>query len=328
MATKVALIGYGHLGKWHAEKSASVFGENFKVIVENNKEKHPEIKTKYPHVLVTDSLEEALPLVTAVVIATPTSFHFELIKKVLLADKHCFCEKPMTNTFQEAVEISEILAKKPHLKFQVGHSERFHEVLGELHLPLSKKKLIRIDRLAPFKGRGDDVGIVQDLMIHDFDLISYFWGTAPQSIEAHGKKILGDHWDYVTCTITFNDGRRAVLNASRVSTEEKRSIEAVGDNGEIKIDLLNNKIFKSSPKESMEIEKSTYTKRDHLLEEQKVFFESIEHNKSPLVNINDGLITMKLIEATQISLDEGTKVYFKANLENNAEDIFVGELDH
>ena len=115
---------------------------------------------------------------------------FELIKKVLNADKHCFCEKPMTNTYEEALEISEILAKKPHLKFQVGHSERFHEVLNELHLPLSKKNILRLDRLAPFKGRGDDVGIVQDLMIHDFDLISYFWGTAPQSLEAYGKKFL------------------------------------------------------------------------------------------------------------------------------------------
>ena len=196
---------------------------------------------------------------------------------------------------------------------------------NELHLPLSKN-ILRLDRLAPFKGRGDDVGIVQDLLIHDFDLISYFWGTAPQSLELW-KKVLGDQWDYVTCTITFNDGRRAVLTASRVSTEERRSIEAVGDNGEIKVDLLNNKVFKSSPKESMEIEKSTYTKRDHLLEEQKVFFESIEHNKN-CCNINDGLITMKLIEATQISLDEGTKFTSKIISNSDAEDIFVGELDH
>ena len=69
----------------------------------------------------------------------------------------------------------------------------------------------------------------------------------------------------------FNDGRKAVLNASRISTEERRSLEAVGELGEIKVDLLRNKIFKSSPRESMEIEKSTYSKRDHLLEEQKIF---------------------------------------------------------
>ena len=111
------------------------------------------------------------------------------------------------------------------------------------------------------------------------------------------------------------------MTASRVSTEERRSIEAIGSEGEIKVDLLNNKVFKSSPKESMEVEKSTYSKRDHLLEEQKVFFESIEHDKSPIVNIRDGLITMKLIEATQISLDEGTKVYFKNNLNSDSDNI-------
>ena len=130
----------GTLGKWHAEKSAKVFGENFKAIVELNTQKHREIKTKFPDVLVTASIDEVFSIVNAVIIATPTSFHFELIKKSLLADKNCFCEKPMTNNFQEAVEISEILASKPDLKFQVGHSERFHEIWGELHLPLSKKK--------------------------------------------------------------------------------------------------------------------------------------------------------------------------------------------
>ena len=64
--------------------------------------------------------------------------------------------------------------------------------------------MIRIDRLAPFKGRGNDVGIVQDLMIHDFDLISHFSGEHLLSrLEAYGKKILGEQWDYVTCTITL-----------------------------------------------------------------------------------------------------------------------------
>ena len=47
MSATVALIGYGHLGKWHAEKSAKVFGENFKAIVELNTEKHREIKQSF-----------------------------------------------------------------------------------------------------------------------------------------------------------------------------------------------------------------------------------------------------------------------------------------
>ena len=76
MITKVALVGFGHLGKWHAEKSLHIFGENFKAVVEKDSTKHEAIKSKYPDLFVTDSIDEVLPLVNAVIIATPTSFHF------------------------------------------------------------------------------------------------------------------------------------------------------------------------------------------------------------------------------------------------------------
>ena len=37
---KVAQIGYGTLGKWHAQKAEKVYGKNFVAIVEVDERRH------------------------------------------------------------------------------------------------------------------------------------------------------------------------------------------------------------------------------------------------------------------------------------------------
>ena len=50
-------------------------------------------------------------------------------------------------------------------------------------------KMARFDRLAPYKGRGDDVDIIFDLMIHDYDLINMFGFGEPISLALMGKAV-------------------------------------------------------------------------------------------------------------------------------------------
>ena len=158
----------------------------------------------------------------AAVIVTPTSFHFELIKTCFKSNLNVFCEKPLTETHAQALEIKEMMRHQGNLKLQVGHSERFHPVWSELKNDLKSAVMFNLTRRAPFKGRGADVNIIQDLMIHDFDLLYYFLGKTPISIDASGLKIVSENLDYVKACLDFGGGQTATVTASRASTQEQR----------------------------------------------------------------------------------------------------------
>ena len=309
---KVIQIGYGHLGRWHAQKALEIFKDNFVGIVEVDKSKHEILQKNYPGQKITDKLDCLIMEADAAIIVTPTSFHFELIKTCFRNNLHVFCEKPLTETHDQALEIKEMMSLQGNLKLQVGHSERFHPVWSELKNDLESAFMFNLTRRAPFKGRGADVNIIQDLMIHDFDLLYYFLGKRPVSIEASGLKIVSENLDYVKASLDFGSGRKANVVASRASTQEQREMIAVTSSGEIAVDLMNMKYSRSSfKKEKFEITESTYQKADHLLEENKYFKQLIMNESEPIVGIRDAEIVMKMIDMTLESVESGEKVFWK-----------------
>ena len=72
-----------------------------------------------------ETVEEMADMVDAISIVTPTSVHYELASKFIDAGKHCFIEKPMTSTVEEAEDICR-RAKNRNVMVQVGHIERFN----------------------------------------------------------------------------------------------------------------------------------------------------------------------------------------------------------
>ena len=54
---KIVLVGYGHLGKWHAEKLNTLYGQDFVAIVELDTTKHSLIKEKFPNVSIYSNLD-------------------------------------------------------------------------------------------------------------------------------------------------------------------------------------------------------------------------------------------------------------------------------
>ena len=307
---KVALVGYGHLGKWHAQKSYKVFGTGFNCVVEPDQDKHRQILEEYPHLQVFQKIEDVLNLIDALVIATPTKFHFQDLQKGINSGKHIFCEKPLTDTYEETKKIHEMLKDK-NICLQVGHSERFHRCWDELDElgNLSEASILRLNRLAPYKGRGIDVDIIHDLMIHDFDLLNFQLNKMPVEVESFGKKVISSNYDYVTTVLTYSSGQKAFVTASRVNNLEVRGLEAVMPDGVLEIDLLNNMIYRSYFDSRSNIEKS-YEKRDHLLIEQEEFFNSIDKKTSPIVDIVDAEKAMKIIDAAQSSLKLNKPIKF------------------
>jgi len=308
---KVAVIGCGYLGRWHVEKAISLEDAELVAIVENSEDGRSRANVLYPNVRVELELSKVLSDIDAAIVATPTSTHYKLVDELIKAGKHVFCEKPLTNSLEDALKLNQI--KLPSdLVLQVGHSERFHNVWktikndNELKQFFDDKACITIDRYAPFKGRATDVDVVSDLMIHDLDLLWHLFEEGPRDVYAAGHKINTDKWDHVTAVVNFSSGRRAILTCGRGHVEEQRRVQIIGKRGTLLIDLMNYSYSYAGPGATPEdIVKKTYEKADHLLEEQKLFYHSILNKSESPVSMADGIKAVTWVDAVQKSLESG-----------------------
>ena len=275
----VAVIGYGHLGKWHTQKANSINNSNLVAIVEGYEANRIAAKESYPDVEVVSSLDEVIDKIDAAVVVTPTSTHFEITKELLSNKKHVFCEKPLCSNVEEVKELEKFL--DPGLTVQVGHSERCHAAWKKLEDRFSAidgKRTIKITRFAPFKGRATDVDVVQDLMIHDIDLMLYLFKSKPKNVSSIGHKIRTDKWDHVTSHFYLENGDEVIITSGRNHVKEVRSLEVMSDSGCVYVDLFTNKIFEGTSSQFEDgsyVKEEDYEKRDHLLIEQENFYNSI-----------------------------------------------------
>ncbi len=307
----VAVIGYGHLGKWHAQKANELQDANLVAIVEPYEANKKAASEAYPNTKVVDSIDEVMNEIDAAVIVTPTSTHFALTKHLLQNNKHVFCEKPLCSTYEEAVALKEFLGDRV---LQVGHSERCHQAWEELHdefKNLKGRKTIKIDRYAAFKGRATDVDVVQDLMIHDIDLMLYLFGSKPKEVYAHGHKIRTDKWDHATAHFSFENGDEVIITSGRNHVREVRALEVMSAQGCHFVDLFANTIAFATNTQFEDgtfVKESSYPKRDHLLMEQENFYQSILKGTDPMVGYQDGVNAILYLNKVIEALDTGKRI--------------------
>ena len=314
---RVAVLGYGHLGKWHCQKVvAHEAVAEFVAIVEKFPAGQDLARMNHPKVKVVSDIQEVIHEIDAAFIVTPTSTHFELVKYLIENNKHVFCEKPLCSDDQESQELRKI-ANGKNLIIQIGHSERFHEAwdqLRERFQRLNPPYSVRINRVAPFKGRATDVDVVQDLAIHDLDLLSFLFKQKPKMISATGHKIRTQKWDHVAIHVLMENKCEASIVVGRNAVKEVRDLEVTSKDGMILVDLFTNKIYEASSSNFNDgsfVKEILYTKRDHLLLEHEHFYSSILHHKPSVINLKDGLNAVHLVDCTLNSLETQLPVTVK-----------------
>jgi len=299
---RVAVIGYGHLGKWHCQKvEAHREVADFVAIVESFPSSQELAKKNHPQVKVVSSISEVIHEIDAAFVVTPTSTHFEMVKYLVDQSKHVFCEKPLCSNDEEALKILDLLRGKK-LVLQVGHSERFHsawDVLTEKFKSLKPPYQIRMNRVAAFKGRATDVDVIQDLAIHDLDLMMFLFSQKPLNISTNALKIRTNNYDHASIIIELENNCSAQITVSRNHVKEIRDLEVTSSQGMIYVDLMNSKIHEASSsnfEDGCFVREFSYEKRDHLLLEHKAFYQSIVENKPAIVTVQDGVRAVHLVD--------------------------------
>ncbi len=291
---KVAVVGAGHLGKWHADKYAAATDCELVAVVDTNDEVAREIASKHGAESFND-YREILDRVDAVSLVVPTSAHYKIAREILEAGIHCLIEKPITETVEEAANLVEIAAAR-QLVLQVGHIERFNSVMLGIAEQLRQPQFIESTRLAPFTPRATDVSVILDLMIHDIDIILDLVDSPIERISASGISVLSNSIDIANARIEFANHCVANVTASRISRKRERKLRIFQKDAYLSADLQN-KILAVNKKAdignveefpNISHEETGFEDNDALNLEVLDFINAIKTGTRPLVNGEDG----------------------------------------
>ena len=289
---RVGVIGVGYLGVHHARIYKALRGVNLVGLCDTDPAK-ARLARKFRTVFYPNH-QALFGQVDAVSIVVPTQGHFQIAKEFLEQGVHVLIEKPMTETVEEADRLLR-LARQKELLIQVGHVERFNRAIDTLHTIFKTPLFIEAHRLAPFRTRGTEVGVIQDLMIHDIDIVLYLVKSPVEWIDAAGVHALTPYTDIANVRINFQNGAVANLTASRITSKFLRKIRIFGDDAYVSLNYLKQKadLYR---KEGGKIrhQRIAIPKEEPLRRELEAFVTAVKTREKPLVSGEDGREALKV----------------------------------
>ena len=238
---KVGVIGCGSMGSNHIRVYADEPGRFELVGVCDNDKERMQAAAKRFHTTAFASVEELLDLVDAVSVVVPSSLHREVGMKVAEHGVHALIEKPLALKKTEAEELTAAFAQR-NLNLQVGHIERFNPAFVEMEKLIDPHKVLYVEthRYGPYSGNGriTDASVVEDLMIHDIDLVCKIMNPISiTKIHANGEELYSDI-DFASAMLRFGNRAHAVISVSRVSQSKERLITVHTKDSCIRADLI------------------------------------------------------------------------------------------
>jgi myo-inositol 2-dehydrogenase / D-chiro-inositol 1-dehydrogenase len=226
---RFALLGCGRIGAMHAHNIAKAPGAHLSAIFDPVTAATSPLQERYG-CRVAESPEDALKDVDAVLIATSTATHADLIELSAKAGKAILCEKPID------LDIGRVRACRDAIKgydvpIQIGFNRRFDPGFraardardsGEIG---SLEQVVITSRdpgMAPRAYIAVSGGIFRDMTIHDFDLARFMLGEEPAEVFATGSALVdptigpefGD-FDSVMILMKTGNGKLCHINNSR-----------------------------------------------------------------------------------------------------------------
>jgi predicted dehydrogenase len=322
----VGVIGVGYLGQHHARIFSELARESnnlrLSAVVDSDKSRSTEVARRYGCEAFFD-YRDAFGKVDAFSIAAPTTMHYDIAMDCIKAGKDVLIEKPITTTVERADELIDA-SEKAGTIIQIGHLERFNPVVSAAYPLINKPIFIESERLSPFLGRGIDVDITLDLMIHDIDIIlalisaeaqkhrstevtselpnfrtSVLSSALIKDMKATGAKVLTDKIDIARAWLEFENKTQALMTASRVSSEKSRKLKIFQEGSYLLLDYQNMEIKRfykegSNGENGITQEIINVEKKEPLKEELKDFLECVLTRRRPLVSAVEGRNALKI----------------------------------
>jgi predicted dehydrogenase len=274
---KAAVVGAGAFGRHHATKYNALKDVELVAIADPSPEVRRTSMANHGVPAVAD-WRDLLGTVDLVSVASPATTHSTIVRAFLNAGAHVLVEKPIATSIEEADDLIS-LAEKTGRVLTVGHQERF--VFAHTGLLDYDETPLEVScwRKGPWSGRGADVSVVLDLMIHDLDLVHQLVAGKVRSVQARGRIEKSQLPDEVAAAVMFDNGAVARLETSRIAADRSRGMKAVYADGVVEIDFLTHKVTNTTPRPLNSLEVGG----DPLAESVAAFVTAVRGGAAPLV---------------------------------------------
>lgn len=306
MTVRVGVIGVGYLGRHHARIYSEMTGVDLIGVADVDGAAADRIAGEYGCDSSVD-YRKLIALCDAVSIVTPTSTHRDIALQCIREGKDILVEKPIAKGNKEAADVIDEACRK-NVLLQVGHLERYNPGIVAVSEMVTSPHFIECERLSPFLGRGTDVDVTLDLMIHDVDIVMSMVRSELRDIRTTGGSIVTPNIDIAKAWLEFENGCTAVLTASRLDHEKRRTLKVFEPDSYISLDYQNQRIMRHGGNCGGKPEVITPPRREPLREELEDFVRCVETREKPRVSGDDAARALRTVLEISEAIRKGSPI--------------------
>ena len=323
MIDRILIVGFGSIGKRHLKYCREIFPKaDIKIFRHTKSDEVPELSNgclfKY------DDVINFKPHFA--IIANPASQHIKTATILLENDINLLIEKPIASSLENVDNFIE-LSKKSNAKVLIGYNLRFLNSLQNFKKLILSNSIgsifsIRLDvgkylpSWRPDKDYRDTVsaqsrlggGVLLELS-HEIDYLRWIFGEVDWVYAKLSKQsnleVDVEDTAHLLLGVSPDSHKKIIasINMDFVRHDPIRMCTVIGDKGTISWNGLNNEIktFNKDSDKWIKIIGSENDYDDSYKFEINHLVECIIHDKRPKISIDDGLKTLKIIEAAKES---------------------------
>ena len=231
---RVGVVGAGYWGSRHVRVLRSTTGVAAVIGVDPRFSRIDDGHQQIDHgIAAYADIEEALPHVDAVIVATPPTSHALLGQKAIAAGKHVLIEKPLATTTDAARSLVDA-ADDAGVVLMPGHTFEHNAAVHKLRDLVRGGELGRLFYLDCARLNlglyQTDVNVILDLAPHDISISNFVLGSRPTTVTAWGSRhVHPQHEDVAYLRLDYADlGVRVNIHVSWLDPHKVRRITAVG----------------------------------------------------------------------------------------------------
>jgi len=265
--------------------------------------------------------------VDAILIATPTDTHADLIEQAARAGKAILCEKPVSLSVERIEQCLEVV-EKAGVPLMIGFNRRYDPNFAELRKRLRAGDVGEVELVTiisrdpappPVSYIERSGGIFRDMMIHDFDMARFLVGEDFVAVHALGSALvdpaIGAAGDVDTASVQMQtaSGKIAVITNSRRATYGyDQRVEVHGSKGMLRAGNVHMTTLERADGAGFtaDVIQNFFIDRyaGAYAAEIAAFLDAIEKGSHPHADGHDGLMAQKLAEAATESRRTGRAV--------------------